>query len=329
MIEISTLIEALGIVITLFAALFVGRQTYAHFIRNRAFAYIERFNHKDFMELRIALEKWLAQNPRVDSFRLMLASKEPEEIEISVKIRTFLNLFQELAVAFEKGMVDKNIFYYNFDFLITSHWDRFEEFIFAYRAYTGDYTIYKRFEWMAKEVKRHRRTFSSRRIFVFGYGSLLIQESIHATLKRPSASYTLHPATIQGYRREWNLTVPLFSEALQKPILGIFLNIIKEKDASTQGVIFEVSEEELGLLRQREINYDCLEVTPYIQSSLALEPEDVVVTFVGQERHYLGQSSDAYVLERYLGIVQKANDSTLLDIGSLPRLDGAYRFSSS
>lgn len=298
--------DTLGVIVSLIGAAFVARQTYAHFIRNRAFAYIERFNHKDFMELRILIEQWISENPNPSSLSILLKSKDSEDIAMSIQIRTYLNLFQELAVAFEKGMVDKHIFYRNFDFLIVSNWERFADFIYTIRALTGDFTIYKRFELMAKEVKAAKKTDSVKgKIYLFGYGSLMLEESIHKTLQRKEGKYPLFDATLQGYMRGWDIVIDIFSDALQRPIKALFLNVRKHPEGIVDGMIFSVSFEELNRLKEREVNYDCIEVTPRISSSI-LQPSDVVVTFVGQSEHLLDQCSEpCYVMQRYLNVLEK------------------------
>jgi cation transport regulator ChaC len=298
--------DTLGIIVSLLGAAFVARQTYAHFIRNRAFAYIERFNHKDFMELRIAIEQWIVENPSPTSLSTLLKSKKGDDIAMSVQIRTYLNLFQELAVAFEKGMVDKHIFYRNFDFLIVSNWERFADFIYTVRALTGDFTIYKRFELMANEVKAAKKSDSvAGKIYVFGYGSLMLEESIHKSLQRTEIKYPLFDATLKGYTRGWDIVIDIFSDALQRPIKVLFLNIQKHSDGLVDGMIFSVTFEELNRIKEREVNYDCIEVTPLISSSI-LAPSDVVVTFVGQSEHLLDQCREpCYVMQRYLNVLEK------------------------
>ncbi|OHD84646.1 MAG: hypothetical protein A3I60_00745 [Sulfuricurvum sp. RIFCSPLOWO2_02_FULL_43_45] len=298
--------DTLGVVVSLIGAAFVARQTYAHFIRNRAFAYIERFNHKDFMELRIAIEQWISENPNPSSLSTLLKSKALEDIAMSVQIRTYLNLFQELAVAFEKGMVDKHIFYRNFDFLIVSNWERFADFIYTVRALSGDFTIYKRFELMAKEVKSAKKTDSvAGKIYVFGYGSLMLEESIHKTLQRTEETYPLFDATLQGYTRGWNIVIDIFSDTLQRPLKALFLNVRKQPEGSADGMIFSVTLDELNRLKEREVNYDCIEVTPRVSSSI-LQSSDVVVTFVGQSEHLLDQCRETcYVMQRYLNVLEK------------------------
>lgn len=298
--------DTLGIIISLIGAAFIARQTYAHFIRNRAFAYIERFNHKDFMELRIAIEQWIVENPSPTSLSTLLKSKSRDDISMSVQIRTYLNLFQELAVAFEKGMVDKHIFYRNFDFLIVSNWERFADFIYTVRALTGDFTMYKRFELMAIEVKAAKKTKDiSGKLYVFGYGSLMLEESIHKTLQRANQEYPLFNATLKGYTRGWDIVIDIFSNALQRPIKALFLNVRKHSDGLVDGMIFSVTLEELNRIKEREINYDCIEVTPRISSSI-LVSADVVVTFVGQSEHLLDHCTEpCYVMQGYLNVLEK------------------------
>jgi hypothetical protein len=221
-----------GVVATLVSVVFVGRQTYVHFIRAKAFSYIERFNSQEFMALRIAIDQWLALHKNPQTMIAVLKSEKPDDIEISIKIRTFLNIFQELAVAYEKGMVDKHIFFKNFDYLILSNWEKFADFIYTVRAANDDFSIYKRFELMVEDIKKIKKIDSVKnKTYVFGYGSLMLSESVHNTLQRKNNQYVLHDVTLNGYERSWDILIPVFSEKLQKKIEAVFLNITKKEGA--------------------------------------------------------------------------------------------------
>ena len=296
-------IELLVFSVPLFVGLLVANQTYLHFIRMRAFSYIERFNSKDFMDLRITAERWLTENHSPGHLMEMADTVKPEEISTYIQIRTFLNLFQELAVSYERRLVDRSIFYKNFDYLIVSYWERFEDFIMYSRAKSGDYTMYKRFENMTKDVKKNRgKETRSSRLFAFGYGSLMIPESIHNTLNRPDENYPTFHAKLNGYLRQWDIKVPVHLKNSGKQVNALFLNIVKHANSTTNGVLLEIKPEELALLRAREINYDCLEVTHRIESD-CLQPGDAVVTFIGQEEHRLQSGETAVVMSRYLAIM--------------------------
>ncbi len=301
----NSISEKLVILIPLIVGLLVAHQTYAHYIRSRVFSYIERFNSRDFMDLRINADQWLAKNHSPDKMDKLSHSTNHEEISINIKLKTFLNLFQELAVCYERRLIDRKVFYNNFDFLIINYWGKFEDFIMYTRAQTGDYTLYKRFEKMAKDVKNHRvKKDNHSRLFVFGYGSLMVPESIHNTLKRKDNHYTTTTATLKEYERKWNIKVPVVLEEESRLVDAVFLNIVKNVTATTNGILLEINQHELELLKAREINYDCIEVTNKIESSI-LKENDVVVTFVGQQEHLLNSTDTGVILENYLKILNK------------------------
>src|SRR4051794_40170347 len=95
---------------------------------------------------------------------------------------------------------------------------------------------------------------------VFGYGSLV--------------AGLVHPAVLPGWRRTWGIAM---DNAVDLPgykhyevpgtgerpaVLVAFLDVAPDPDpaAEVPGVVFEVTEEELAALDQRERNYACAEV---------------------------------------------------------------------
>lgn len=305
--QLIDFVGVFGVVVTLIGVVFVGRQTYAHFIRSKAFSYIERFNSQEFMELRIAIDQWLVLHKDPQTMIDVLSSERADDIEVSIKIRTFLNIFQELAVAYEKGMIDKHIFFRNFDYLILSNWDKFADFIYSVRAANNDFSIYKRFELMVNDVRKFkRRDRGKNKTYVFGYGSLMLPESIHNTLQRQSNKYSLYDVTLHGYERSWDIMIPVFSDRLQKKIDVLFLNITKNENSTIDGKMLEVDDDELEKLSAREVNYNCIEITKDVENSHPIQRGDTVLTFIGEEKHLLKESAEkVYVMQNYLGIIDR------------------------
>ena len=124
-------------------------------------------------------------------------------------------------------------------------------------------------------------------MLVFGFGSLVNHHSLSKTLGRPVED--LAPAWLFGYRRLWNVAVEnhratynhyLDPETGERPPVHItFLNIEEAADAKINGVIFEVSERELGYLDEREHNYDRVDVTAGVQ----IESDRQVFTYIGKD----------------------------------------------
>lgn len=102
------------------------------------------------------------------------------------------------------------------------------------------------------------------RTFVFGYGSLLNENSLQGTLPgKKHAGW----ADLQDYRRVFN----------KAGLEHAYLNIRKEEGSVVRGVLVEVNPSELARLAQREQGYELVDVTDYISPV----PEDAqVLTFI-------------------------------------------------
>lgn len=85
-----------------------------------------------------------------------------------------------------------------------------------------------------------------RQNYIFGYGSLIEQESRMRTT--PSAKIAL-PVRVRGVKRGW------FAQGSNIGFSTTFLGCILEENFYTNGVIYKVSEEELSILDVRESNY--------------------------------------------------------------------------
>jgi len=79
--------------------------------------------------------------------------------------------------------------------------------------------------------------------YIFGYGSLIEQES--RTRTTPSARYAW-PAEAKGYQRGW------FARGAKSGLTTTYLGAVKKSDACINGVIYQVSQEELAVTDQRE-----------------------------------------------------------------------------
>lgn len=82
---------------------------------------------------------------------------------------------------------------------------------------------------------------------IFGYGSLISRRSLGGTLADADRTFT--PAVVKGYRRVFNYK----EERDRDPDM---LNLVKDGRAHVNGVVFEVTEEELAKLKAREDVYN-------------------------------------------------------------------------
>jgi len=100
---------------------------------------------------------------------------------------------------------------------------------------------------------------------IFGYGSLLSTASLQKTVPSPKA---LTPCYIQGFRRNFSFQREHREGITHFDASGpqfAALNVLPHTDpaAHVNGVLFDLSDEELAQLMEREHGYDMLETTTY------------------------------------------------------------------
>jgi cation transport regulator ChaC len=110
----------------------------------------------------------------------------------------------------------------------------------------------------------------SERLAVFAYGSLASLASAERTLGRAVSHASV--ARLAGWRRRWSQVRD--NRAVEKsfaraedgtiPPFCLGLNVEREAGPGPNGVLVEVSEDELERLDAREIRYDRVEVTPEV-----------------------------------------------------------------
>jgi len=119
--------------------------------------------------------------------------------------------------------------------------------------------------------------------FVIGYGSLINLSSLQRTLQEKS--YT-EPVLVKGHLRAWEA-----SDLLEyKPIT--YLNARKSRGDSFNGVIFEISKDELTLLDKREVLYDRYSISKEKVELLAkdshfnLSKDDLIWIYSAKKPHF-------------------------------------------
>jgi hypothetical protein len=91
---------------------------------------------------------------------------------------------------------------------------------------------------------------------VFGYGSLINQESLSETLQK---HVFCSPAVLPGYKRLFESNCWQRRSANNTPVSA--LNIRECDDCYVNGVVFDVDEEQYELLKRRECNYKTIQAT--------------------------------------------------------------------
>lgn len=149
---------------------------------------------------------------------------------------------------------------------------------------------------------------------LFGYGSLVLPESASMTLGRPVGE--LAPAELRGWKRRFsqkrdNLTCEKTFECDggRRPewILGLNVQEGEDDAGPVNGVVIELTEEELDRLDIREIRYDRVEVTGLVDGEGLPER---VVTYTAKTNHYAPEPpEDAIILASYARAVEQGFDA--------------------
>ena len=97
-------------------------------------------------------------------------------------------------------------------------------------------------------------------MYLFGFGSLINLASAQKSFQRVLTQNDLIPVKIKGFQRVWNALESIQFEDKKEEVNGVFLNIQKKENAILNGVIIEISKEELEILKLREKNYSCITI---------------------------------------------------------------------
>lgn len=150
---------------------------------------------------------------------------------------------------------------------------------------------------------------------MFGYASLVSAQSAAETLGRPEP-IPLRPARLRGWKRRWSQardnhrsekTFALADGSLPAYCMG--LNVERGEDGAgpVNGVLIELTEEELARLDIREIRYDRIEVTDLIEAQGPLP--DAVITYSAKERNFApSPPPGTVILDNYASTVEAAFD---------------------
>lgn len=93
------------------------------------------------------------------------------------------------------------------------------------------------------------------KIYIFGFGSLMNEESLQKTL--PGKKITAW-ATLKGYRRAFNKAGRSGHR---------YLNIKEEPNSKVEGVLVKVTQKEFEKLKKREQGYNAIDVTDQLESN--------------------------------------------------------------
>ena len=132
-------------------ALVIGyRLAVKQFRMARASAFLERFHSGEMTRARTSVDRWLAAEDLSERLKLI---NEAENVALLNDVRMFANFFQELGVAWNRKLVDREYARNCFDFLAVYYWTALSGWIADYR-HRRDPTLYRRFEELYDEMKK-------------------------------------------------------------------------------------------------------------------------------------------------------------------------------
>jgi len=153
------------------------------------------------------------------------------------------------------------------------------------------------------------------RLAVFGYGSLVDPRSAALTLGRPV--HPPQPARLEGWQRRWSIYRDnLAAEKTfaiepggELPPFIIGLNLEPDQVSAgkaANGALLEVTETELDRLDLREVRYDRVDVTAYVEDR-GTRPFDRVFAFTAKPGHHAPEPPPgAVIVAGYVRTVEAA-----------------------
>jgi cation transport regulator ChaC len=143
------------------------------------------------------------------------------------------------------------------------------------------------------------------RLAVFGYGSLVSRASIAETLGHAAPAPI--PSRLAGWRRRWSIYrvnsahEKSFERVDGEPFEHVVGLNIERAEGSREaewpnGVLIELTEEELERLDRREVRYDRVEVDP--ADAITDEPHgfDCVFAFTAKEGHFAAETPPGSII---------------------------------
>lgn len=262
----ATLLTTVGL------SLFIALQARRHFRLEHAKEFIARFNAAEMVAVRDRVDHWLAQ-PR-----------HPSELidakDTAIAMRTFINFFQELGVAWKHGTVHREYTWDLFGGLLRRYWSELSPYCEAQRVERKRPTLYRDFENLvqAMAVMDGKRTPAdppsdtanrgAGEVYLFGYGSLICPDSVARTLGRNINADQLTPVWLNGYERGWTVHDVARFDDEANPTPTAFLNITPHAGRRCNGIAVPVSMEDLEGFDRRERSYRRIDVSALITPAL-------------------------------------------------------------
>jgi hypothetical protein len=141
-------------------------------------------------------------------------------------------------------------------------------------------------------------------MYLFGFGSLINLASAQNSFKRVLTQNDLIPVKIKGYERVWNALESIQFE--EKKVNGVFLNIQKNENSILDGVVIEISQEELEILKLREKNYSCITIKSSDVINKTFDSDLIAFMTTNEEKLAKIGDVNSYIPSRYIDVVKGA-----------------------
>jgi hypothetical protein len=125
--------------------------------------------------------------------------------------------------------------------------------------------------------------------YIFGYGSLVNNESRFITLKRYTEPIKVVLDSNFGYIRKWNY----YNQEKNIIALGLEKNIV---GSNINGILFDVYDDEIAPLDKREIGYEKITIPPNYINILSkdkiLDIDSIIYTYIPTKDYRLYNNID-------------------------------------
>jgi len=305
LIEISILGATLLTTVAL--SLFIALQARRHFRLQHAKEFIARFNSAEMVKVRNTVDRWLASaRPAAELLSAERGEGPCGPEDAAIAMRTFINFYQELGVAWKHGTVHHEYTWDLFGGLASRYWKALAPYCAAQREAQERPTLYRDFEHLvhamaAMDRKRTKPDVNATTVYLFGYGSLISQSSAERTLGRSLPQGALQKVWLNGYARGWTVYDTVEFEGSTAPQPTAFLNVAPDVSQRCNGIALPVARDELERFDQRERSYRRVDVSAHISPPL----DKPVYTYVGVEP-WTTLPKETVVAERYATLVEAA-----------------------
>ena len=170
-------------------------------------------------------------------------------------------------------------------------------------------------------------------IYIFAYGSLLNRTSAENALKRTLKPDEMQIVKLPGFTRVWRAKELLWFDSLAAQKTGIFLDIGPRAETYINGVMINLTDNELEQIKLREKNYACVDISSHFN----LPASDCVYTFISRIQNQVKPGdSEVYIPDEYIKLVENGCRALGSDFyqeylattghSTLPKMSGSYRF---